>query len=171
MGESGRYQAAVPQTERKRAQRVAQLLQQELGQLLVEGIKDPRIGFVTVTEVRLTDDLRSAQAYVSLLGSEAEQEASLLGLRAASGYLKRELTHRLGLRFAPMLTFAKDVTLAHAQRLEMLLHAARCGLSEAPPLQDEVGLPKAETPREVVAAVPMPAPPPRPQKKARRRRR
>ena len=83
----------------KRADRVAHLIQQEVGSVLDQGLRDPRIGFVTVTGVHLSNDLRSARIHVSIYGSEAEREASLAGLQAAAGYVKRELGKRIKLRF------------------------------------------------------------------------
>ena len=122
----------MPDFEHKRSHRVAQLIQEELGRLLVEGLKDPRVGFVTVTEVRVSDDLRTACAYVSIFGTTEVRQTSLTGLRAAAGFLKRELGHRLQLRYTPHLTFAHDATLDHAQRVDDLLNAVARGEHEAP---------------------------------------
>ncbi len=116
----------------KRVERVNQLLQEELGALLVNGVMDPRVGFVTVTEVRCADDLRSARVYVSVYGSDEQREQSLAGLQDAAGFLRRELKNRIRLRHIPQLTFAQDTTLDQAMRLEALLHAAKEGAADAP---------------------------------------
>jgi ribosome-binding factor A len=122
--------------EHKRAHRVAQRVQEELGQLLVDGLKDPRVGFVTVTEVRLGDDLHTARVYCSVYGSDEQREASIQGLKAASGYLRRELAHRLGMRYTPELVFVLDDTLDKAARLQQLLKAVEEGAPEAPAAEE-----------------------------------
>ena len=161
------YDAAVPEFEHKRAHRVGHLIHEELGRLLIEGLKDPRVGFTTVTEVRLTDDLRSAHVFVSVFGSDSEREATLTGLRAATGYLRRELGHRLKLRYAPDLTFAYDDTLVRAQRLDVLLSAARRGDSETPGASAIEALPPVQTGR----VMPTPVPPVKKVKSVARKRR
>ena len=147
------------------------LLQQELARLLVEGIKDPRVGFVTVTEVRVTDDLKHAQAYVSILGDDAQRQTTLAGLRAAAGFVKRELGQRCSLRYIPTLSFEHDDTLDRAQRLEVIFAAVKRGESEIPPPEALEALPKAQTARvvEPLEAAPKPAATPRPRRAGGRR--
>ncbi len=116
----------------KRAQRVGQLVQKELAQMLVNELKDPRIGFATVTEVRMTDDLKIARVYVSVYGDEKVREDTLLGLRAAAGFMRREIAHRLDLRSAPTLSFETDATLEKASRIDALLSAAAHGGTDLP---------------------------------------
>lgn len=125
----------------KRATRVAQLIQKELAGMLVNEVKDPRIGFATVTEVRLTDDLKSAKVFVSVYGSTEQRESSMQGLRAAAGYLRREIAQRLKLRETPQLTFELDQTLDQAQRIESLLNAVSHGETELPDDADLAPLP------------------------------
>ncbi len=100
--------------------------------MLVDEIRDPRIGFATVTEVRVTDDLRIAKVFISVYGDDTKREQSLMGLRAASGFLRRELAHRLELRSAPTLSFEMDATLEQASRIDVLLSAAADGDLEPP---------------------------------------
>jgi ribosome-binding factor A len=114
----------MPETVFRRAERVGQLIQQELASLLVNGVTDTRIGFVTVTEVRLSDDLRSARVYVSVYGTSEQRQEALHGLRDAAGFLRREVGRRVKMKFTPTLTFELDTTLDHAERLEALLHHA-----------------------------------------------
>lgn len=128
-------------TIHKRADRVGQLIQQELGQMLVDELKDPRVGFVTVTEVRISDDLRNARIYVSVYGSEGEQKRSLEGLKAAEGYLKREIARRLKLRFTPELLFSYDDTLEKSQRIETIMTAIAQGKTEVPSAESMYALP------------------------------
>lgn len=113
----------------RRAQRVADLIRQELGQLLEREVKDPRVGFVTVTSVQVTADLRTARVAVSVLGDETKRQESLKGLVAAQGFLRHELAQRLGLRYTPALVFELDRSLEIEQRMEELLRPAQ----EKPP--------------------------------------
>ena len=106
----------------KRAERVAQLIKEEISGLILRSVKDPRIGFVTVTHVSLSDDLRHAKIYVSLTqGDEAHRREALLGLRSAAGFLRGELTRRLHLRYAPALAFHLDDSLERGLQLAELL--------------------------------------------------
>lgn len=159
----------------KRAHRVAQLLKNELSALTVRGLRDPRVGLVTITDVRLTDDLRTAQVFVSVLGDDEARKASLAGLAAAAGYLRHAVTHSLQLRFAPVLYFRYDDTLARAQRLDDLFGAAARG--EAKPSETEApAMPPAQTGRELrtlagpLAPPSAPAPKKRPKSRARKAR-
>jgi ribosome-binding factor A len=112
-----------PQREHShRAERVADLIRRELGELLEREVKDPRVGFVTVTRVEVTRDLRSAWVAVTILGDDAQKKKeSLRGLAAAQGFLRHELAQRLGLRHTPALEFHLDPTLESEQRIEALL--------------------------------------------------
>lgn len=157
--------APVTDISHKRPQRVAQLLHKELSALTVDGLRDPRIGLVTITEVRLTDDLKNAQVFVSVLGDGSVQQETLRALAKAAGFLKREITHRLGLRFAPNLHFSYDDSLARAQRLDELLHAAARGEHEVPAPAPHADMPKIALDRMNPQAVP-PPPPPRSTEKA-----
>jgi ribosome-binding factor A len=116
----------------KRSQRVGELVQHELAGLISNELKDPRVGFVTVTEVRLSGDLRQAKVFVSVYGDENQRKASLEGLERAAGFLKREVGRRLGLRVTPELSFEHDDTLATASRLEAIMNAISHGETEPP---------------------------------------
>lgn len=150
----GSYGRCVADTGHKRAHRVAHLIQESLARLLVEGLKDPRVGFVTVTEVRLTDDLRQAQVFVSIFGDDTKRQSTLAGLRAAQGYLRRELGHGLQLRVVPDLIFVHDDSLDRAQRLQTVLNAAKRGDLEVPAPEDLEALPEAHTARSGVFEAP-----------------
>lgn len=121
--------------DRRRVARLNEQLKREVVELLRDRVKDPRIGFVTVTGVRVTSDLSQARVLVSVLDSD-EKAATLDGLRAAAPFLRRELSRRLRLRRAPELRFEIDETLEHARRIERLLdevlpdEAAEAGGSE-----------------------------------------
>ena len=108
------------------------MIQEEISRLLISGLHDPRIGFVTITEVRVSGDLRHARVFVSAYTEKAEREASIAGLNAATGFIKRELGQVLRLKFVPDLEFVLDETLDGAQRLEEVLGAIERGDAEAP---------------------------------------
>jgi ribosome-binding factor A len=105
----------------RRQRQVADLLQEEISELINRKLRDPRVEGVTVTEVRVSPDLRYADVYVTRLGDEAAIQDSLQGLEAASGYLKRELSGRLALRFMPELRFHSDVSWQRGERIDRLL--------------------------------------------------
>ena len=113
------------QKESHRAERVADLIRRELGVLLEREVKDPRVGFVTVTHVDVTRDLRTARVAVTVLGEQGQQEESLKGLAAAQGFLRHELAQRLGLRYTPELLFHLDRSLESEQKIEELLRQIR----------------------------------------------
>jgi ribosome-binding factor A len=113
-------------SDKGRPHRVAALVREEIARLLTKGLKDPRIGFVSVMDVRMSPDLRYANVYVSLLGTESERNSSLAGLRHAASWLRGALTRNLRLRFAPEIRFFPDDTLDRVFHLEEVfrqLHA------------------------------------------------
>lgn len=101
-----------------RAQRVAQAVRAEIADLLTRGVKDPRVGFVSIMDVRMSPDLRYANVYVSLLGTDKEKKSSLIGLRQAAGWIRRELGKKLELRLTPEVRFFEDSTLDRVYHLE-----------------------------------------------------
>lgn len=105
---------------RHRQQRVADQVRAELSKLVLQELQDPRLGFVTLTEVRMSGDLKIAKVYVSVYGTEEEEEESLEALRHAVGFLRREIGRRLPLRYTPELRFEPDRTIKRASRLEAL---------------------------------------------------
>jgi ribosome-binding factor A len=105
----------------KRSEKVGDLIRKEISQILLEELKDPRIGFVTVTKVALSDDLRIAKVYYSVFGGEQDKEASYEGLESARGYIKRELGKRVRLKYMPEITFMFDDSLEYGEHIEGLL--------------------------------------------------
>ena len=101
--------------------RVDEAIREVLSDAVAQGLKDPRIGFVTVTDVKTSPDLRRARVYVSVLGEPATREASLAGLRSAHGVLQRRVAGELHLKRTPTLEFVHDDTLDRAMRVEQLL--------------------------------------------------
>lgn len=102
--------------------RVDEAVKEVLSDVVASDLKDPRIGFVTVTDVKTSPDLRHARVFVSVLGSEAERAATMAGLQSAQGFLQRRVAGELRLKNTPTLTFAYDDTAERAMRLEQLLH-------------------------------------------------
>jgi ribosome-binding factor A len=101
--------------------RVNEAIRQVLSDALAGDLKDPRVGFVTVTEVNTSPDLRHARVYVSVLGAEAEREATLDGLRSAHGFLQGRVGGELHLKHTPELRFVYDDTAERAARVERLM--------------------------------------------------
>ena len=121
-----------------RSERVGDQLRSEIAELLMHEIKEPSIGFVTVTEVQMSRDLRVAKVYVSVMGDAESRAATMAGLERASGYLRRQVGRRMRLRLVPELRFLVDDTLDRTERLDELLRLD-------PPAALEVDLENEET--------------------------
>lgn len=101
-----------------RVRRVEEAIKAEIAGMLIKGLKDPRIGFVSVMAVRVSPDLRAAKVYVSLFGSDTEKKSSLAGLRSSAGFVRKHVGKTLRLRFAPEIRFLEDDTLDEVYRLD-----------------------------------------------------
>jgi ribosome-binding factor A len=101
--------------------RVDEAVRAVLSEAIAKDLKDPRVGFVTVTGVKTSPDLRHARVFVSVLGDEPTREASLAGLRSAHGYLQARVAQAVRLRNTPALTFAYDGSIDHGMRITELL--------------------------------------------------
>jgi ribosome-binding factor A len=112
---------------RRRLQRLNQLLREELSRLIRREVKDPRVEGVTVTGVEVSGDLRHATVHVRTLGDETPVEDAIEGLRSAEGYLRGTLGRELRIRRIPELEFEADRTLERAQRIEELLQEVETG--------------------------------------------
>ena len=104
-----------------RANRVAEQMKKELGEIIGQKLKDPRIGFVTVTDVEVAGDLQHATIYISVLGHEKEKEDTLKGLNQAKGFIRTEISQRIKLRITPEIKFEFDSSVAYGTRIESLL--------------------------------------------------
>jgi ribosome-binding factor A len=104
-----------------RMRRVDEAMREVLSAAITSELKDPRVGFVTVTSVDTAPDLRNARVYVSVLGTGAVRRRSLDGLRSAHGYLQRRVGDELHLKHTPTLDFVYDDTAERAQRIDELL--------------------------------------------------
>jgi ribosome-binding factor A len=109
----------------RRSERLAEEIRQQVARLIASDLKDPRLGFVTVTRVELAHDLEHARVHVGVLGSEAEREKSLAALRRASGFVRRELGKRLRIRHTPEIDFRYDKGLDATDRVARLLEEDR----------------------------------------------
>src|SRR5699024_10402304 len=104
-----------------RANRVAEQMKKELGDILGRKIKDPRVGFVTVTDVEVTGDLQQAKIFISVLGDEQQKHDTLVGLSKAKGFIRSELGSRIRLRKTPEIAFEFDEALERGNRIETIL--------------------------------------------------
>ncbi|MVO99113.1 MULTISPECIES: 30S ribosome-binding factor RbfA [Paenibacillus] len=114
---------------RVRVGRVGEQVKKEISQILQSEIKDPRIGFLTVTGVDVTNDLSQAKVYLSVLGTDEQKEGTLKALGSASGYIRSELGKRIRLRKVPELIFKFDTSIDYGSRIENLLHQLNDGKS------------------------------------------
>lgn len=105
----------------QRAVRVGEQMRDVLAELLRDEVKDPRIGFVSIVRVEVSNDLRHAKVHVSVLGSEQQKKESMKGLASAGGFLRSEVAKRLQLRYTPELHFELDESIEHGQRIAQLL--------------------------------------------------
>ena len=104
-----------------RMRRVNEAIREVLGDAVTTELKDPRIGFVTVTEVDTSPDLRAARVYVSVLGSPEERESTLAGLRSSHGFLQGKIASSMRLKRTPTLTFEYDESVDRGDRISRLL--------------------------------------------------
>jgi ribosome-binding factor A len=104
-----------------RMRRVDEAVREVLSDAIAKEVKDPRVGFVTVTAVNTSRDLRHARVYVSVLGSQDERADTLAGLRSAHGYLQGVIAAELGLKHTPTLVFEYDESVERAARLTELM--------------------------------------------------
>lgn len=109
----------------RRSDRLGEEVREEVAEIIGGELKDPRIGFVTVTRVDLTPDLRTARVHVGVLGDAAQRERTLAGLRQAAGFIRRQLGRRLKVRHTPELLFEYDHGLDASDRVARLLEEAR----------------------------------------------
>lgn len=105
----------------ERLEKVAEAIKQEVAMILQRQLKDPRVGFVTVTKVRVTADLQHATVYFSLLEGHGDPSETEAGLKSAQGYIRRLLGDRLRLRITPEITFRSDSTVTDSFRISKIL--------------------------------------------------
>ena len=111
----------------RRVERLADQVRVEVAEMISRALKDPRIGFTTVTRVELSGDLHQARVLVSVLGNDEAQRLTLEGLSSARGYIRHEIGRRLRMRRAPEVTFALDHGAEETAKIEMLLQKLNKG--------------------------------------------
>lgn len=129
--------------KRYRMQRVNEALREVLSTVIGRGVKDPRVGFVTITGVEATNDLRQAKVFVSIMGDADQRAESLLGLRSAEGFLQGVINDELHLKRTPALEFVYDESVDRGLRIDELLRAQSALLTE-PAKGPEADRPEAE---------------------------
>ena len=130
----------------RRTARLSEEIREEVARVISGELKDPRIGFVTVTRVSMAPDLRNARIFVGVLGSELDRKKTLVGLTQAAGYLRRLLGQRLRLRYTPQIVFEYDTGLDASDRVAKLLEATRA--SSTPAALDEAADDAGDDPDE-----------------------
>ena len=115
-----RYQN--PKSKSRRQCRVEEQVKRILGEILKEGVNDPRIGFVSVIRVEMTGDLKMARIYVSVLGGDDDANRTLEGLRSARSYFQRELGHQMSSRYTPVITFFLDDSMRYSDHINHILN-------------------------------------------------
>lgn len=105
-----------------RSKQVGEQMKKELSEIISRKIKDPRVGFVTVTDVEVTGDLQQATVYISVLGDEQKKEETLIGLSKAKGFIRSEIGKRIRLRKTPEIFFEFDESIDYGNRIETLLN-------------------------------------------------
>ncbi len=111
----------MPKSTISRATRVADQIRMEVAEILSRKIKDPRVQFVTVTDVTMTADLKIARVYVSTLAPEQYENQTAPGLKSAVGFIRSEIGRRLNLRYTPEIVFYRDASAEYADRMEKIL--------------------------------------------------
>lgn len=129
----------------QRKDRVADAIKEEVSALLRRGLKDPRIGFVTITDVEVTPDLRHAKIFYSVVGDAAAHAASQKGLDSATGFVQSHLGKRLRLRNTPAIEFRYDPSVERGARIEQLLKATQPASEEGATSSGSAPKPADET--------------------------
>jgi ribosome-binding factor A len=107
--------------ESPRTRRIGELIQAELSEIILRELKDPRIGFVTITGVDVTPDLRHADVFISVLGSKRERDASLAALQNSAGFLRKELAGRIEMKYFPDLKFKIDPSIEAGMKIDKII--------------------------------------------------
>lgn len=118
-----------------RSNRIGEQMKKELSDIIGRKLKDPRVGFVTVTDVAVTGDLQQATVYISVLGDEKQREDTLKGLEKAKGFMRSEVGQRIRLRKTPELFFEFDESIDYGNRIETLI--SQINAEHKPAVRDE----------------------------------
>ncbi|USK61251.1 30S ribosome-binding factor RbfA [Peribacillus asahii] len=118
-----------------RSNRIGEQMKKELSDIIGRKLKDPRVGFVTVTDVAVTGDLQQATVYISVLGDAKQREDTLKGLEKAKGFMRSEVGQRIRLRKTPELFFEFDESIDYGNRIETLI--SQINAENKPDVRDE----------------------------------
>jgi len=129
-----------------REQRVGEAIREEISDILHNELKDPRVGFLSVTTVEMSADLKIAKVGISILGDQKQQEQAMKVLRHASGFVRSELAKRISLRQAPDIVFKLDVSIEHSLRISKLLNELAEPRQKSAEPASETGQGKREKP-------------------------
>jgi len=122
----------------RRQERINELLREEISQLIAQQIRDPRLsGVISITDVRVSTDLRNAKVMVSVLGDQATQQNALEGIQSAAAFLRKELKERVTLRYIPFLSFALDTSIEQADRVLRVMDRIQAAPSATAPSSQE----------------------------------
>ncbi|MDD2320282.1 MAG: ribosome-binding factor A [Geobacteraceae bacterium] len=105
----------------KRSDKVAEAIHELVSGLLIKGVKDPRIGFATITGVKLADDLHLATIYFSVIGDDSDKKSAEQGLNSARGFIRKEMAKSLRMRYVPDIIFRYDESVDYGRRIDTLL--------------------------------------------------
>ncbi|MFO0793163.1 MAG: 30S ribosome-binding factor RbfA [Candidatus Brocadiaceae bacterium] len=114
----------------RRIERLSEVIRQEVSKIVLYELKDPRIGFITITTVELTPDLRHAKVYVSIMGGDTIQKRTFQGLEHARGFIQSEVGKRLQIKFTPHLTFCLDESIKKSLHIAKLIDDAVRGVEK-----------------------------------------
>jgi len=123
----------------RRLLKVNEAVREVLSSAIAEGLKDPRVGFVTVTSVETSADLRHAKVFVSVLGGQRERDETLAGLRSSHGYLQERVAEAVRLKRTPQLDFVYDGSVDHGMRIQELLRRYEAEVRTADDEEDAAG--------------------------------
>ena len=127
--------------ENRRQDRVSALIQRELSQVIQREVKDPRVSFCTITHVEVSSDLKYVDVKVSVIGETEQKENTLVGLKSAAGFLRREISKRLSLRYSPEIRFSLDDSVDHLMKIDGLLKEIDDEIDTAESSEQDTGLP------------------------------
>ena len=121
----------------RRTDRVGVLIQRELSDIIQRELKDPRVSFCTISQVQVSTDLRYADIKVSVVGDKQQKRNSIIGLKSAAGFLRREVVQRIGLRHAPELRFELDDSVDQLMQIDRLIKRIHTQEEISAPADDE----------------------------------
>lgn len=122
----------------QRSRRLAELIKEEISDILLREVKDPRIGFVSVTDVEVSGDLRHANVYISVYGGDEEREKSMEGLEKANGYIRKLLGERITVYHTPEILFRYDKSLEYGAHISSILEKVKKKSNEGKDQDDNI---------------------------------